>query len=200
MVSKLLIQDKFYQFDNANLSYQSEQKKNIKNEENKIIENNNLNKIKKTKSSESFISDESSIIELVDDKKNYTVYENEVKYKIFEDISSISKGVCGDLELILDIPYEHNVVSINKIKISNGLSKYIKNVYMMLGEKIIMTKEELINTNNKIKIMRDNKNTNDYHNINLSIILDKDSLNHIVNKNIFVNYSYTILKNKLKFI
>jgi len=90
MLSKLLIQDQFYEFDEfdyKNLSYKSIQEKNVKNVKNEKIKY--LNQIKKNNSNKSF-SDEISIIELIDDK-NYTIYDNEVKYKIFEDISSICK-------------------------------------------------------------------------------------------------------------
>jgi hypothetical protein len=202
MQSKLLIQDEFDEFNYENL-FQNIQKKNLKNEKN--IQNskdvtNYLNQIKKTESNEN--SDEMSIIELIDDK-NYTIHDNEVKYKIFEDISSICKSNCSNLELILNFPQEHNIVSINKIKLSNGLSKYIKNIYIMSGNNVILTKEELLNNNTKLlKIMElnDNNNIINSSDKSLHIVLDKDSLNKIINKNIFVNYSYTILKNKLKFI
>jgi hypothetical protein len=204
MLSKLLIQDKFDEFDCANLSYSSIQKKKSKSEKKEsgeqIESDNYFGQIKKTKSSESF-SDEMNIIELVDDK-NYAVYENDVKYKIFEDISSISKSSCGEIELVLDIPYEHNIVSINKIKLSNELGKFVKNIYMMTGKKVIMTKEQILNDTNKLLKIKENINSDcsDGYGICLHIILDKDSLNHIINKNIFVNYSYAVLKNKLKFV
>lgn len=209
MLSKLLIQDKFeefneYEYEYKNLS-QSIYEKNMKNK------TKYLNQIKK-KSNDSFtdeinsFTNEIDIVELCDDK-NYIIYDNEVKYKIFEDISSICKSNCGNLELILCIPYGNNIVSINKIKLSCGLSKYIKNIHLMTENKVIMKKENLLNNNNKIfKIIEntDKINNKSYHpnnnNIRLHIILDKDSLNYIINKNIFVNYSYTIPKNKFKFI
>jgi hypothetical protein len=139
------------------------------------------------------------------EEKNYYLQDNEVKYKIFEDISSISK-INNDIELILNIPIENNIISINKIKLSNRLNKYIKNIYLNIDEKIIITKDEIIgNKENLLKIIERKQKENSINNlsnknINIHIILDKNALNHIINKNIFVNYSYAIFKNKVKFL
>jgi len=142
------------------------------------------------------------LIENINDK-NYSIQNNEIKYKIFEDISSISKNK-NNLELVLSIPSGNNIISVNKIKLSNKLNEYIKDIYVKINDNIIMTRKEIFDDNKKIlKIIepKENKtNINHSTNINIHIIFNKNTLNHIINKNIFVNYSYMILKNKLKFI
>lgn len=144
-----------------------------------------------------------SIIENIDDK-NYYVQDNEVKYKIFEDISSILKND-KYLEIVLKIPIENNILSINKIKFSNKINKYIKNIYLNIDNKVTIKNEDIFESKKILsKIIKYDKtehiiNCSLYKNIDIHIILDKDALNYIMNKNIFVNYSYVIFKNKIKF-
>lgn len=55
---------------------------------------------------------------VIDDKDESTqyMYEHEVSYRIFDDISSVSR--LGDnIELVLEIPIDSSSISINKIKI-----------------------------------------------------------------------------------
>ena len=142
-------------------------------------------------------------IENIDDK-NYYIQDNEVKYKIFEDISFISKNE-NHLELVLKIPIENNILSINKIKLSNQINKFIKNIYLNIDDKVTIKKEEIFKYSDTVSKkfeyeQRDNIiNCSHAKNINLHIVLDKNALNYIINKNIFINYSYAIFKNKIKF-
>ena len=146
-----------------------------------------------------------SLVENIDDN-NYNTEINEIKYKIFDDISSISNN-SDNLELILTLPTEYNIISINKIKLSDKLNKYVKNIYLIADDQIIISMDKLFNINKeqKTKIIKQKQNNSQINNIigkniNLHIILDKDSINHIINKNIFVNYSFIVIKNKFKYL
>lgn len=202
MFSSLLIKETFDEF-------------NIDQEKNKIPLNNINKKISNCNFDINLLEDmlrkeiiyknqkqNHNFIENIEEK-NYYVQDNEVKYKIFEDISSISKKN-NDIELILNIPIENNIISINKIKLSNQLNKYIKNIYLNVDNKIIINKDEILSNREKLSKIIENKESiiknSTNKNINLHIILDKNALNHIINKNIFVNYSYAIFKNKVKFL
>lgn len=183
MLSSILIQDRFNEYDFDFNTIQN----HISKKENSYITNYN--------------EYENNLIEEFDEH-NYTIYENEVKYKIFEDISSVTKN--NDLiELVILIPSNNNIISINKIKLSDKLTKYIKDIFINIGEQKIIRKE---NKENKIlsKIIEENINKNiincqNNDKIYLHILLDKKAINDIINKNIFVNYSYAIIKNKLKY-
>lgn len=90
------------------------------------------------------------LIEEIDDS-NYNLYEHEIKYKIFQDISSISKKN-NMIELILDISIDDGIMSINKIKLSNTLNKYINDIFVCVdGEKIITHKDFFSKIINKIQ-------------------------------------------------
>jgi len=148
---------------------------------------------------------DTSIIEHIDDA-NYKISEHEIKYKVFEDISAVSKKG-KEIELILLIPSEHNVISINKIKISKKIKNYINDIFLCVNDKVTLTKEELYNEVNtdsykaKMKIANDLKINNPKStNINLHILLNRSAVNYIVNKDIFINYSYLINKNKIKYV
>lgn len=137
--------------------------------------------------------------------ENYNIYDNEIKYKIFQDISLITKNN-NNLELVLNIPSKNNILSINKIKFSDKLNKYIKDIYLKINNNKINKDVILgiVNNNKSLKIIENiyNNNIINYStntNIDLYIVLDKNALNYIINKNIFINYSYIIYKNKLKF-
>lgn len=193
MMSNLLIKENFDEF---NLDYE----KNNTITPTKENKQNTLNKNYYNKKYNQYLNQDNNFIENIDDT-DYYVQNNEVKYKIFEDISSISKND-ESIELILNIPIENNIISINKIKLSNKLNKFIKNIYLNIDNKIIIKKEEIFESNETLSKIIENKNNIIKYlmdkNINLHIILEKNALNYIINKNIFVNYSYAIFKNKLK--
>jgi hypothetical protein len=194
LLSNLLIKEKFDEF---NLDFE-------KNDLNLSTKTVKYNSFKHNIAKPNFYFNKNhSLIENIDDK-NYYVQNNEVKYKIFEDISYISKND-KHLELILKIPIENNILSINKIKLSNQINKFIFDIFLNIDNKIIIKKEEIFEYKEKLsKIIESEKreniiNCSQEKNINLHIILNKDALNYIINKNIFVNYSYVIFKNKIKF-
>lgn len=224
MLSSLLITETFDEFNlehdkNQNTQFNSTTQ-NIKttfntnyNKNHNITNKTNISKKSDINVSEEIIGKEiiygsqkqnNNFIENIEEK-NYYLQENEVKYKIFEDISSISKNN-NNIELILNIPIEKNIISINKIKLSSQLNKHIKNIYLNINNKMIINKDEMIGNKEKLSKIIERKekeniiNSSINKNINLHIIFDKNALNHIINKNIFVNYSYAILKNKIKFI
>lgn len=188
MSSAFLIKDKFVEFDFD--SYQS-QKTNI------------INKINDWCFANEFSND---FIEEIDDN-NYNLCEQEVKYKIFEDISSVSKKN-NVLEIVLNIPIDNNILSINKIKLSNKINKYIKDIFICIDDEKILTQKDF--TDNKT--LQHSSKFTEYiscdkiincecdKNITLHILLDNFVINKIINKNIFVNYSFAILKNKQKFL
>lgn len=146
-----------------------------------------------------------SFVECIDDA-NYNIQTNEIKYKIFEDISSLNKND-ENLELILNLSTPSNVISINKIKLTNSLNKFLKDIYIVIDGNTTMIKEEIFENKEKfLKIIAHKFNDNIVNcspftksNIDIHIVFDKNALNHIMNKNIFVNYSFTTLKNKVKF-
>ena len=193
MLSNFLIQDKFLEFDFDTERYQVEnQEKMLLNKINYLCSTNEYSNV---------------LIEEIDDS-NYNLYEHEIKYKIFEDISSISKKN-NIIELVLDIPIGDNIISINKIKLSNTLNKYITNIFVCVdGEKIITHKDFLNKMINNIQSSTFYKqistdkviNCRSSKNITLHILLKDNVINKIINKNIFVNYSFAIFKNKQKFI
>jgi hypothetical protein len=189
MLSNFLIQEKFLEFD-----FETEQ-----NQE-KIL----LNKINYLCSTNEYSNE---LIEGIDDS-NYNLYEHEIKYKIFEDISSISKKN-NMIELVLNIPIDDNIISINKIKLSNKLNKYITDIFVCIdGDKIITHKDFFNKMTNNIhsstftkQISSDKVINCQYNkNITLHILLKNNVINKIINKNIFINYSFAILKNKHKFL
>ena len=181
-MSNFLILDKFLEF---NFDY-----------EQKI-----LNKINYMQSTNEYSNE---LIEEIDDN-NYNLYDQEIKYKIFKDISSVSKKD-DMIELILDIPIDESIISINKIKLSNKLNQYIKDIYVCIDDEKIITYKDFLNStinNSKFtehissqKIINCQYNKN----ITLHILFKNNIINKIINKNIFINYSFVIFKSKLKFI
>lgn len=185
MLSNFLIQDKFLEFDSA-----QEQKIHL------------LNKISYLQSTNEYSNE---LIEEIDDN-NYNLYEQEINYKIFEDISSVVKKN-NMIELVLDIPVDNSIISINKIKLSNKLNKYIKDIYVCMEDEKIITNKDFLNS----KSYKSSKFTENISsekiincqynkNITLHVLLSNNVINKIINKNIFVNYSFAIFKPKLKFI
>lgn len=193
MLSNFLIQDKFLEFD---FDLVQEQKSHISN---KVIQLQSTNEYS------------NELIEGINDDENYNSYEQEIKYKIFEDISSVSKKN-NIIELVLDIPVDNSIISINKIKFSNKINKYIKDIYVCIGDEKIITHKDFLNststnleTSSKFtKHISSQKIINCQYNknITLHILLSNKVINKIINKNIFVNYSFAIFKpkQKLKFI
>lgn len=185
MLSDFLIQDKFTEFDFDILGLQ----------EKKILKKINSFKILKDKSS-------NELIQHIDENK-YNLYEHEVKYRIFKDISSINKKN-NSIELVLDIPINNNIISINKIKMGNKLIEYIKDIYVCVNDDKITTNDDFKNSKDfkSVKNIYCEKiiNCRNDKKITLHIILKNNVINKIINKNIFVNYSFTFFKNKNKFI
>jgi hypothetical protein len=185
MLSHLLIRDKFLEFDT---SY--DQEKQLQDKINYLLLNNEYSK---------------ELIEEINDN-NYNLYEHEIKYKIFKDISSVCYKN-NMIELVLDIPIDKNILSINKIKLSNKLNKYIKDIFVCVGDEKIITYRDFITINSEsstkfTKHIYSQKIINCQYEkkITLHLMLNNNIINKIINKNIFVNYSFTIFKNKLKFI
>ena len=71
--------------------------------------------------------------------------EQELKFKIFDDISSVSKNLNNKIELIINIPKFSNIMTINKIKLSKNIKQYIFDIFVSLDNKIILHKENLYN-------------------------------------------------------
>lgn len=187
-MSAFLIQDKFIEFD---FDFYQSQKTNI------------IDKINNLRFTDEYFN---NLIEEIDDS-NYNLCEQEIKYKIFEDISSVSKKN-NMLELVLNIPVDNNILSINKIKLSNKLNKYINDIYICIGDEKVITHTDFINkkysqhSSKFIEYLSCDKiiNCENNKNITLHILLDSSVINKIINKNIFVNYSFAIYKNKQKFL
>lgn len=194
MLSNFLIQDKFSEFDFDSVQ---EQKTHL------------LNKISYLQSTNEYSNE---LIEEIDDN-NYNLYEQEINYKIFEDISSVVKKN-NMIELVLDIPIDNSIISINKIKLSNKLNKYIKDIYVCADDEKIITNKDFLNSmssNSESSNSESSKFTKHISsekiinckynkNITLHVLLSNNVINKIINKNIFVNYSFANFKPKLKFI
>lgn len=209
-------EDKYQQYLDME-EYFLETETNIDNNDN----NNNYNNNKKGK----FILDESDfnidleeelesrISDLVEqlEEKNYMMKEQEIKFKIFDDISSVSKNSDNKLELILTIPKSSDIMTINKIKLSKNIKQYVFDIFITLNNNIILNKD--IKHNEKILLSKSNSNIFDYANlfenknhidcskgdVNIHIVLEPNSINEIINNNIYINYSFANYKNKVKF-
>lgn len=195
MISSFLIQDQFSEFD-----FNCEQDQ-MQNQEQILLDKINL--LRNSSSPNDYCCE---LIEEIDDN-NYNLFDQEIKYKIFEDISSVTKQD-EMIELVLDIPVDKTIISINKIKLSNKLNKYIKDIFVCAeGEKII-TYKDFINSTNLETSVKFTQHISSQEiidcqfnkNITLHILMEKNVINKIINKNIFVNYSFAIFKPKLKFI
>lgn len=198
MLSTLLITESF---DDYYLNNDHANQKNTNNQHKTHTHTHTL-----TRAQNSQLNDNctNSLIEYIDDT-NYNVQTNEIKYKLFNDISSINIKN-GKIELILNLPITHNVISINKIKLSNNLNKFLKDIYLVIDNNVIIEKDEIFGSReNFLKVVAYKFNKNAINclmdkNIDICIVLNKDAINYIMNKNIFVSYSFMILKNKVKFL
>lgn len=148
-----------------------------------------------------------SIIEHVEDK-NYLMKEQELKFKIFDDISSVSKNNNNKIELIINIPKSSNIMTINKIKLSKNIKQYIFDIFVSLDNNIILNKENLYNEKKSLsninlfdKDLYENKNNIDCSkgDVNIHLILEPKSINDIINNYVYISYSFINYKNKVKF-
>ena len=137
---------------------------------------------------ESYDEEYDNILESIKDNNNYHLKENEKKYKIFEDISSINSH-SKYLELVLELPINLKIVSINKIKFSDKIKDCIENIYLTINNKKIVTDIQNINL----------LNIRDIKNLEIHLLLKKNAINKIINKNIYITYSYIETKSKIKF-
>ncbi len=206
MMSNFLIQDNFTEFSDLYRIEEIEEKEKIEEKE-EIEKTRIIEKINRYCLNANNENNENNLIEQVDEK-NYNLYEHEVIYKIFEDISSVSK-TNGMIELVLTLPSENNIISINKIKLSNKLNNYIKDIYVKIDNEKIISKDnfkketsKILNTSKKFENVYNNKiiNCQNNKNINLHILFENQIINKIINKNIVINYSFAIFKNKFKFV
>lgn len=133
----------------------------------------------------------SRIIENINDS-NYEIKENEIKYEIFDNNNNIQLYK-DNIELIIYLPNNYIILSINKIKLSNNLEKYIDNI-SIYGNNEKIYNYETDNFNKKIDFCKN------YKNITINIKLQKSVMNKILNKSIFINYSYLFNKKKIKFV
>jgi len=152
---------------------------------------------------------DNSIIEHVEDK-NYLIKEQEIKFKIFDDISSVTKTKDNKIELILTIPKSTDIMTINKIKLSKNIKQFIFDIFVSIGDdNIILDRGNLyeqkiilssINVFEK-DLLETNKNYIDCTKgeIQIHIILEPNSINDIINNSIYVNYSFVNYKSKVKF-
>ncbi len=152
---------------------------------------------------------DNSIIEHVEDK-NYLIKEQEIKFKIFDDISSVTKNKDNKLELVLTIPKSSDIMTINKIKLSKNIKQFVFDIFVSIGDNnIILDRGNLyeqkiilssINVFEK-DLLETNKNYIDCTKgeIQIHIILEPNSINDIINNSIYVNYSFVNYKSKVKF-
>ena len=151
------------------------------------------------------IDNNDSIIEHVEEN-NYLIKDEELKYKIFDDISSIVKNKNEKIELIINIPKSSDIMKINKIKLSKNIKQFIFDIFVSLDEKIILTKENLYNKQFIFNKINNNQINNLKYidcskgSINIHIILEPNSINEIINNNIYINFSFINYKNKIKFL
>jgi len=151
--------------------------KEISNDINNEIKNFNKTKI-------------SNMIEYINNEE-YIIKEQEEKFNIFDDITYVNKNKNNELELVINIKKRSDLLSINKIKLSNNIKNYIKKIYLSINDRIIIN--DLFN----------DESSNTYYmedDIALSIIIDSVNLNNIMNTNIYILFSYINYKNKVKHI
>jgi hypothetical protein len=151
---------------------------------------------------------DNSIIEHVEDK-NYLIKEQEIKFKIFDDISSVTKNKDNKLELILTIPKSTDIMTINKIKLSKNIKQYVFDIFVSVGNDIVLNRECIYNQKIILSsinvfdkdLLETNKNYIDCTKgpIQIHIILEPNSINEIINNSIYVNYSFVNYKSKVKF-
>jgi hypothetical protein len=154
------------------------------------------NKIRKYKNKNYNIeSNINNCIEYIDDIDTNTHYE-EIKYKIFDDLTHIIKNE-NNIELIINIPNTYELLSIIKIRLSKKITSYIKDIYVKQNKEIILTKNKLLNIN--IKDIN-NVINNTSGELNLYITIEPNSLNHIINSNIYILFLFVNRKNKIKFL
>ena len=133
-------------------------------------------------------------VEYINDVDYDTHYE-EITYKIFDDLTHIIKNK-NNIELIINIPNTYELLSIIKIKLSKKITNYIKDIYVKQNKEIILTKDKLLNINTKDI---NNVINNTQGNLNLHIIIETNSLNHVINSNIYILFLFINRKNKVKF-
>lgn len=151
----------------------------------------------------SFDTTESCFIEHIEET-NYLIKEQEQKYKIFDDISSIIKNKNDKIELIINIPKSSDIVTINKIKLSKSIKYFIFDIFVTLDDQVILAQEDLykkkINFSNFSDISDENNIIDcSKGEVDIHIILEPQSINQIINNNIYISFSYINYKNKIKF-
>ncbi len=172
------------------------------------IHDHEINKIRKYLIKEyEFSNDEiyeSSLIDHIDEIQ-YTVKDQEQKFKIFDDISSVTRNMYNQIELVINIPKSCDIITINKIKLPKKIKKNINDIFVTLDDNIIISRDELYNHQIILSENCDNFNNNNYNlidcskgDVNIHIILEPNSINSIINNNIYINFSYLNLKNKHK--
>jgi hypothetical protein len=162
-------------------------------------EKNYNNKIREYKSKNYNIeSNINNCIEYINDINdiNHDVHYEEITYKIFDDLTHIIKNK-NNIELIINIPNTYELLSIIKIRLSKKITKYIKDIYVKQNKEIILSKDKLLNINTKDI---NNVINNSQGELNLYIIIESNSLNHIINSNIYILFLFINRKNKVKFL
>lgn len=152
----------------------------------------------------SFDNTEPCIIEHIEET-NYLVKEQELKYKIFDDISSVIKNKNNKIELVINIPRSSEIVTINKIKLSKSIKEFIFDIFVTLDNSIILAQEDLYNKKINFSDFSLNSDLNvnvidcSRGEVNIHIILEPQSINKIINNNIYISFSFINFKNKVKF-
>ncbi len=194
-ISSYLIKDYDEYFDNLE-NFEEHQEQKVKN-----YLDFNLNQ--ETKKRYSFDNTESCIIEHIEET-NYLIKEQEQKYKIFDDISSVIKNKNDKIELVINIPKSSDIITINKIKLSKSIKDFIFDIFVTLDKQVILEQEDLykkkINFSNFSDISDENNIIDcSKGEVNIHIILEPQSINKIINNNIYISFTYINYKNKIKF-
>jgi len=164
-------------YSKVNLYNENEISDEISDEINNEIKNFNKTKI-------------SNMIEYINNEE-YIIKEQEEKFNIFDDIAYMNKNKNNELELVINIKKRSDLLSINKIKLSNNIKNYIKKIFLSINDKVII--DDLLNSENLNSCYIESD-------VNLSIVIDSVNLNDIMNTNIYILFSYINYKNKVKHI
>ncbi len=174
-------------------------------EEQKLQKYLDIDTNEKSKHRYSFDNTDTCIIEHIEET-NYLVKEQELKYKIFDDISSVIKNKNNKIELVINIPKSSDIVTINKIKLSKSIKEFIFDIFVTLDNSIILTQEDLYNKKINFSDFSLNSDLNENNvidcsrgEVNIHIILEPQSINKIINNNIYISFSFINFKNKVKF-
>lgn len=167
--------------------------RDIKKKTKKTISN-----LKKASSSDSLQSYETDIIDNnINANKLDNTFSNKIKFKIFNDIDFVNIDNKGQFELSIHLPSNLNIVTINKIKLSNKI--LLSDINIFANNKIIFNKEDISFLGNKYNNKSNKLDFTDcIEDIVINMLIDNKNINQIVGKQILISYTSEIIEEQSK--